>query len=163
MFEYAKYSKALENMIAPKDLISSVILINESIPLRCVSAVTGEIPEISELLYRNVKNTKKHSKNAWDVDIKSSGPGYFDEAGNFILSKPKRIVVSWILKRNGTTEGPFTEKEFKNILSTISYTNCLVKRDFDKGFVELEKLMQEVPSLNFKDLNRFFSNNQSIE
>lgn len=163
MFNFTNYEKQLEKMVAPKDLIKSSILTEESTPLRCSMQSSENQVDTNELLYKNTKNTKKHSKNMWDVDIKSTGPGYFDELGNFVLSKPKKIIISWILDRNGSIEGPFSDREFRNMLGTIPRKNCLVKRDFDKGFVSLEKLLEEVPTLNFKEINKFFSKNQIIQ
>ncbi|ELA42892.1 uncharacterized protein VICG_00207 [Vittaforma corneae ATCC 50505] len=163
MFDFASHFKALDRMTQPSDLVKSPVILDEETPLRYISLENNGVVETNEMLYRNTRNTKKHIKSAWDVDIKAAGPGYFDEAGNYILSKPKKIHTTWILKRNGSLEGPFSDKEFKLLLNTVSYANYWVKRDFDKGFVPLDKLVEEVPSFNFKELNKFFAKNQVVE
>jgi hypothetical protein len=163
MFDCKNYSEKLNKMVAPEDLVKSAILLENAVQLRMIIQEGSEVPQTSNMLYKSTKNTKKHMKNPWDVDIKATGPGYFDEAGNFILSKPKGITASWLLKRNNSLEGPFTDKEFRDVINTISHANCMVKRDFDKGFVPLSKLIEEVPNLNFKEVNKFFAKNQIID
>lgn len=163
MFDYMACLRSLKEMGAPSDLMSSMVLLEEPVSLRSISQPEISNLDANEVLYRNQRNTRKYQRGAWNIDMKSTGPGYFDEAGNYILSKPKQISISWILNRNGIQEGPFTDKEFRSLLASISYENCLVKRDFDKGFVSLSELIKEVPSLNFKELNKFFAKRQTVE
>lgn len=163
MFDFAGYFGALDRMVQPSDLVKTSAIIDEETPLRHALLEDSGTVETHEMLYRNTRNAKKHAKSAWDVDIKAAGPGYFDDAGNYILSKPKKIHTTWVLKRNDALEGPFSEREFKALLGTLPHATCWVKRDFDKGFVPLDRLVEEVPSFNFKELNKFFAENQVVE
>ncbi|KAM0681584.1 hypothetical protein GINT2_000097 [Glugoides intestinalis] len=164
MFKFSEYVEKLEQSVQPKDLSSTSILLETPVHLRMISQKDNLAKSSDHIVYRNPKNVKKtFTKSIWDIDTKSSAPGYFDEMGNYIIGKPKKISVSWLLKRNNVLEGPFTEKEFESFISTVKKEDCLVKRDFDKGFVKLTKLMEEVPMLNFKELNKFFAENQVVD
>lgn len=163
MFDCASYFEALEKMSEPVDLAKTEIIFGDTVPLRSAAENMQSSVDTLDLLYRNTRGPRKHAKNPWDVDIKASGPGYFDEAGNYILNRPKKIYTMWIMKKGDVQEGPFSDKEFKMLLANIDPTEYEVKRDFDKGFVPLNKLLEEVPSLGFKDLNKFFTQNQVFE
>lgn len=163
MFVCTDYLKALEKMARPKDLVKTPVILEDAVQLRSTTKGNTDSLDVSEILYRNTKGVKKHVKSPWDVDIKGTGPGYFDDAGNYILSKPKTISATWILKRGDVLEGPFSEKEFNTKLRTVDISEYMVKRDLDKGFVSLSKLIEDVPSLEFKELNKFFSKNQIVE
>lgn len=164
MFSFSNYVEKLEKMAQPKDLSSTSMLLETPVTLRMISQ-KDELTKCSEhIVYRNAKNVKKtFTKSIWDMDTKSSAPGYFDEMGNYIIDKPKKIHVSWLVKRKNVLEGPFTEKEFESFVISAEKEDCWVKRDFDKGFVKLSSLMEEVPTLNFKELNKFFAVNQVVD
>jgi len=163
MFDCSTYLLELEKMSVPKDLAKTSVMLEEPVSLRSLVEADQDKLETADLLYRNARGTRKHPKNPWDVDIKASGPGYFDDVGNYILSKPKKIYVTWILKKDDTQEGPFSDREFKTLIGNIVHSEYEVKRDFDKGFVPLDRLLEEVPLLGFKDLNKFFARNQVFE
>lgn len=172
MFDFASKISVLEAVERPQDLAESEVLRHEPIPLNIESssAELGKQPLSSAgAIYKIPKPVKKHIKNMWDVDIKHSGPGYFDQSGNFILDKPRKSVTSWITKKNDKIEGPFTDREIKELLeqSRVDHDGLVgvyIKRDFDKGFVSLEKLLFDIPDIfDSKDLNRYFSQNQVVE
>lgn len=163
MSEFKSYLTKLVNPIAPEDLLPSSILLEETAGFRlgteeCVVGFGN-----AEMLYKNVKTQRKPTKNNSNHDSRQTGPGYFDDAGNYILHKQKEIKVTWILKRNNSCEGPFSDKEFREVIYSVPLEGCQVKRDFDKGFVSLKALLEEVPRLGFKDTNKFFSENQVVD
>lgn len=166
MFDIKIYLSQLENIKKPESLTESSVFLDQAVPLRIKESGFLDSPFVTaRVLFKNSKAPKKtYSKNIWDADIKSSGPGYFDHNGNFVLDKPKRVVINWLVKKNNTIEGFFTEKEFSEFLNNVSPSGYWVKRDSDKGFVELEKLINDIPNfMNSKDLNKYFSQNQKIE
>lgn len=161
MFDFSSHLKQLERMEEPSDLAKAEIILEKPTELRMIRVYSNGNLETGNVIYRNTKNIRKNSaKSMWDVDTKYTSPGYFDEMGNYILSKPKKIQTTWLVKRNGVLEGPFSEKEFEALVNTVNHDECMVKRDFDKGFVPLKQLVEKVPSFNFKELNKFFSRNQ---
>lgn len=171
MFDFTSKIPVLEAMKRPQDLVESEVLRREPIPLNIESsAEMNKQPfSSSSVIYRVPKPAKKHVKNMWDVDIKHSGPGYFDQSGNFVLDKQRKNATSWFTKTNDRVEGPFTDREVKELLEQ-SREDCgklagiYIKRDFDKGFVSLEKLIADIPDIfDSKDLNRYFSQNQVVE
>lgn len=166
MLDIKSYLTQIENIKKPESLCETSVLLDKAVPLRIKESGNVDTPfATARVLFRNSKSGKKpYTKNIWDADIKSSGPGYFDPSGNFILDKPKRVVINWLVKRNNTIEGFFTEKEFVEFLNNVSPAGYWVKRDSDKGFVQLEKLLQDVPNfVTSKDLNRYFSQHQKVE
>lgn len=163
MFDLEECLAKLQKTAPPKDLEESLILLPERIGFRLLSDEHRSVFGTSEILYKNVKFTKRAVRAPLNSDSRQTGPGYFDDAGNYILHKQKEIKVNWTLKRNSSFEGPFSDKEFREVIGTISPEGVYVKRDLDKGFVPLKKLLEEVPRLGFKDLNRFFSENQVVD
>lgn len=165
MFDFSSYEALLEAQTKPKDLQPSMFIQETPHDLFMKEMNLDTTFDSSKVISKNTKVTRKVVKNVWDVDIKSSGPGYFDQNGNFVLDKPKKIYTNWLVKRNNLIEGPFTEKEFKNFLLNVSSENVWVKRDSDKGFVLLDNLKNDL-TLNFmtsKDLNKYFATNQVVE
>lgn len=164
MFDLEECLEKLQKALPPQDLEESSILLPEKIGFRLLSEKYKNVFGTSEVLYKNAKSSvKKTFRTPLNCDSRQTGPGYFDDAGNYILHKQKEIKVNWTLKRNNALEGPFSDKEFKEVISNISPEGVCVKRDLDKGFVSLKKLLEEVPRLGFKDLNRFFSENQIVD
>lgn len=163
MFDLEECLAKLQKSSPPQDLEESSILLPEKVGFQLSSEKHKDVFGTSEILYKNVKSVKKTSKTSLNCDSRQTGPGYFDEAGNYILHKQKEIKVNWTLKRNNSFEGPFSDKEFREVISNISPEGVYVKRDLDKGFVSLKSLLEEVPKLGFKDLNRFFSENQVVD
>lgn len=170
MFDFASKIPVLEAIRRPRDLVDSEVLRHEPSPLNIesVPVEVGKHPLSSaDAIYKVPKAGKKHVKNIWDVDIKHSGPGYIDQSGNFILDKPRKSANSWIIKRSNKIEGPFTDREVREILEQIreeQRKDVYIKRDFDKGFVSLERLLSDVSNIfDSKDLNRYFSQNQIVE
>lgn len=166
MLDIKSYLTKLEIITKPTAMLESTVLLEQAVPLRLTELANPEVSfSTAKVLFKNAKIQRKAPvKNVWDADIKTSGPGYFDASGNFILDKPKKITTTWLLKRNDSIEGPFTEKEFNELLNNVTPAGYWVKRDSDKGFVQLEKLIQEIPKFTAsRDLNRYFSQNQQVE
>lgn len=173
MFKFTEKIELLRNIKAPEDLVDSDILNNEhaKLYLETLFEELRDHPLNTETaIYRPPKsNFKKNVKNVWDVDIKHSGPGYFDHEGNFILDKPIKNSNSWFIKEGESIKGPFNDKEIEDFIKSIGNRGSLIflKRDFDKGFVNLKEILSVFPSLpnsvNFKELNKYFMENQIIE
>jgi len=175
MFDFYSKLPLLKEIRKPGDIIQSEILQEESSPLYCENispALCNQTMPASTVIFKPVKNVKKNVKTMWDVDIKHTGPGYFDQEGNFILDRPKKIQNSWIIQNNNKIEGPFTDKELKQIIEAEEKTHfegINIKREFDKGFVPLKNLLEDIPNLFDsstgapKELNKYFSKHQKIE
>lgn len=158
----------LKNMKKPDDLVDTPILNDVPSELKLFSGLTPEEQSMiacSKKCFQTKKPVKKTGKTSmWDVDISSTGPGHFDEAGNFILNKSKKIPILWLVKRNGMIDGPFTEKEIKAMHDKGELSNSMIKREFDAGFVEYEKLCKEFPNFYYgANLSKFFVENQVLE
>lgn len=149
----------------PVDLVPTCIFTDEEhdLALSDPSAATSLTP--AQILFHPLKTTKRATKsNMWTVDIGMSAPGYFDEAGNFVLNPSKQLAVQWFIKRNDTCEGPFTEAEMQSKAKEGLLHGTEVKRDFDRGFVEADALLSVCSDLHKqKEISKFFTENQVIE
>lgn len=170
MFKFSDKINLLAKAVKPDDLVESEILGVESTPLY-LEKLSPELMDhclgVESTVGRHPKNnTKKNIKTVWDVDIKHSGPGYFDDDGNFILDKPIKITNSWFVKEMDIVKGPLTDKELGVELKNVK-EGALIKRDLDRGFVNLKDLLIAFPEFpvagSSKDLNKYFTENQIID
>lgn len=169
MFFQSEICNRLKDIKKPEDLVETRILSDKSTPLKIHTGITHEEESLlnsPSVCITAKRLTKKVGRNQsmWDVDISSTGPGHFDDAGNFIMSRSKKIPVNWLVKKGSVVEGPFTEKEMKAEAEKGNLKDTLIKRDFDKGYVCANNLMQKVPEFfTGENLNKYFFENQIVE
>ena len=158
---------ALEQAARPKDLIETEIFSAEAKPLKLLTETTDESQVLlarGNALNRPRKNFIKKKQGGWTGDFTNPAPGFFDDAGNFTVGKQSTVSYTWFIKRDGKVDGPFSEQEMKKFGEAGSLRNTLVKRDFDRGFVDTNKLMEEIPNFYYcRTLNKYFAVNQIME
>lgn len=144
----------------PSDIVESAILQETPQNLKLQSSVIEE--EVSGLSVENLcfvrrKNIKKN------YNFHNSAE-YFDDSGNYVVSSKatNKSLYIWYVKKDGRVEGSFSDSDIKKLMDDGKLTDTLIKRDFDSGFVEFNKLVQTHPHFlnNHKNLTQFFTENQ---
>lgn len=170
MEDYAELFKDLTNMTRPTDMEESFIFQKSPSVLR----IHKPLPASAEALLKDSKkiyflkrvpkkaNTSKPS--FWNVDMAATAPGYFDEAGNFIMDSSDKVSTMWYVKQNDAVRGPLTEGEVKKELESGALRGAQIKRTFDRGYVGVDALVAEIPAFyQSRSLNKYFVANQVVE
>lgn len=166
MEEIQKQAEKLRATKRPEDLSDNFILNEEPAPLKLHTSLNKKEQSLltAEKLFSHPRKTRPKKPAMWNADISASTPGHFDEAGNFILTKDYKASFVWFVKRDGKIEGPFSEQEIKKEALSGALKGALIKRDFDRGFVEADSLMEDTPAFYYsKSLNKYFSAHQIVD
>lgn len=137
----------------PADLKDSPILSNTPSPLH-LTEITDRIG-IETALLKQKRVYKRGQKSQW-MDA-NNGTGYFDDAGNFVLSPKEHSVPQWIVIRSAdnskehsaqTVEGPFSRTEILSLHQDGLLAGTMLRRDFDQQSISAEALFAACPALD---------------
>ncbi len=146
----------------PKDLEESEVLSEFPYELQ----ITSNILEIETLLspdsiyFQRKGNFKKNNPKG----KATQNSGYYDDSSNSSQFKKEKKSYNWFVKKGQNhSDGPFTDSEMKRLSDDGSLVDTLIRRDFDKGFVEYNKMIKEYPNFFLlKNLNKYFKENQIL-
>lgn len=149
----------LETNSKPADLADTFILDDDPHELAITDLKNLNNLMPAQILFHQHRCAKKGPKpDMWNVDVAMGAPGYFDEAGNFVLNNSKKQSVLWYIKRGCLVEGPFSSNEILDKAKSNQLDGVEIKRDFDRGFVRADELLSVFPALNQpKEISKYFS------